>query len=535
MNPRPAGVEPGEASLDVSKMEHWLARPEFARQLLDLAQVIVLLLDAKGRIVYFNPFFAKLCGYRFEEVEGESWFDRFIPVALRGRIQPLFERATTIEPTRGNINPIRTRDGEERLVEWDDTTLRGDDGRVIGLLAVGQDVTDRQRALAELECTKRQARAVLEAKVMERTATLEEVNRQLVEEVQVRCEAEARLAESEASHRAQLMSNPIPIYIWRRVEDDFLLEGWNLASERATKGRVCRLVGRKLGEIYADQPKIVETMERCWEVGRPVETRAWYQFKTQEGERFYHTTYVPVSDDLVMVHTVDETEGQRLVELRARLIERVIQAQEEERRRIARELHDALGQTLTSVQVRLRSLEERLANTEHCRAVAEARELVGSATKEARRLAKGLHPIALEGADLMIALERLAQEMRETHGLAVEVVFRGLDGGLAGDKKLATNLYRMVQEALTNVVRHAEASRATVIVEHRPDLLSLIVEDDGKGLSAESWKGNSPGLGLHGLRERAALLGGKVTLESSAASGTTLYVRIPLLKTETRS
>ena len=92
----------------------------------------------------------------------------------------------------------------------------------------------------------------------------------------------------------------------------------------------------------------------------------------------------------------------------------------------------------------------------------------------------------------------------------------------------------MVQEALTNVVRHAEASRATVIVEHRPDLFSLIVEDDGKGLSAESWKGNSPGLGLHGLRERATLLGGKVTLESSAASGTTLYVRIPLLKTETR-
>lgn len=112
-------------------------------QLVDTAPLIILLIDMEGRIQRFNRFMEELTGYRLDEVQGKDWFTTFLPLRDRNRIRDLFDSAVTGMPTRENRNPIVTRSGEERLIEWSDCRLRDDNGNLVGLLAVGQDVTAR--------------------------------------------------------------------------------------------------------------------------------------------------------------------------------------------------------------------------------------------------------------------------------------------------------------------------------------------------------------------------------------------------------
>lgn len=223
-------------------------------------------------------------------------------------------------------------------------------------------------------------------------------------------------------------------------------------------------------------------------------------------------------------------------ERRQRLIEQLLLAQEDERRRIARDLHDEVGQSLTSLAVRLRSLEEDPpAGPAELRARAgELRRITSAALVEVGRLARGLRPALLDELGLVAALERLVAEFRTAHGLDAE--FHGAlraPGLTAGRLPWAveTALYRIVQEALTNVVRHARASTVNVILERRPDGVALTVEDDGLGFDSTTVLGAGaalPGLGLASMRERAALLGGTLLVESRQGNGTAVRCRLPV-------
>lgn len=128
---------------------------DFSRRLLDAAPVIVLWLDLDGRIRHFNRFLEELSGYRLDEVYGCDWFETFLPERDRDRIRTLFRTATTAAPTCGNRNPILTRHGEEREIQWYDRRLYDDEGRTVGLLAVGQDITDLLRSEAAVRLKDR--------------------------------------------------------------------------------------------------------------------------------------------------------------------------------------------------------------------------------------------------------------------------------------------------------------------------------------------------------------------------------------------
>jgi PAS domain S-box-containing protein len=123
---------------------------DFAESLIATAPVIILVLDLEGRIVRFNPFMAELAGYRLEEVQGKDWFTTFLPKRERARIQAVFQNAISDTPTRGNMNPILTRTGHERLISWHDKTLKDANGEFIGLLAIGHDVTAEKEREAQL-------------------------------------------------------------------------------------------------------------------------------------------------------------------------------------------------------------------------------------------------------------------------------------------------------------------------------------------------------------------------------------------------
>jgi signal transduction histidine kinase len=211
---------------------------------------------------------------------------------------------------------------------------------------------------------------------------------------------------------------------------------------------------------------------------------------------------------------------------RTQLIGSIIRAQEQERGRIARELHDGLAQSLTGLTLRLAALVAAQAAPEPAAQLGELRAICEEMSGELRRIVHGLHPSVLDDLGLAVALQRLVAELRRRGALHIELHIGATMRCEELPLELTATIYRIVQEALQNVVRHAAARSASVMLERRRNGVRLLVEDDGRGMAPGSELGG--GLGLHSIRERAALLGGSARLESSPGSGTALVVDLPL-------
>ena len=206
------------------------------------------------------------------------------------------------------------------------------------------------------------------------------------------------------------------------------------------------------------------------------------------------------------------------------VVQRVVEAQEQERARLARELHDETGQALTSILLGLKGLEDVVDTSEGSASVAALRELVVSTLRSVRGLAVELRPAALDDFGLVPALERLADTFREKTG--VEVAIEAQLGEARLEPSLETTLYRLVQEALTNVLKHAEARHVSISLVRKDGSVSAVVEDDGRGFSPETPRREA--LGLVGMRERVGLVGGRISIESAPGAGTTLAVEVPV-------
>jgi signal transduction histidine kinase len=222
-------------------------------------------------------------------------------------------------------------------------------------------------------------------------------------------------------------------------------------------------------------------------------------------------------------------ELKRKEEARSHLLQKVITAQEEERKRVSRELHDETGQNLTSLMMGLKCLEAQCPNSKMCQ-LDDMRQSVKRTLEEIHRLAVELRPSILDDIGLVAALEKYGNDYRLTYQIDFD-----LHVTWTGEERLPHELevttYRIIQEALTNAAKYAAAQSISVILTKSESALEVIVEDDGMGfdvdaLMAESEVGNK--LGLYGMRERAQLVGGSLTIESSRSLGTSIYVRIPL-------
>jgi len=204
-------------------------------------------------------------------------------------------------------------------------------------------------------------------------------------------------------------------------------------------------------------------------------------------------------------------------------LRRVVAAQEVERRRLARELHDETGQALTSILLGLRSLEEAVEGDAAHAAVEALRAQVVSTLQDVRRLAVELRPKVLDDFGLVPALQRLTEIVAEQSGIAVS-----FESGIADDRlpgEVETTLYRIVQESLTNVVKHADARTVSVVLTRKPVSVVAVVEDDGSGFDPASVREDA--LGLAGMRERAALVRGRIGIETGAG-GTTIVAEVPV-------
>jgi len=232
-------------------------------------------------------------------------------------------------------------------------------------------------------------------------------------------------------------------------------------------------------------------------------------------------------DDLRLAETL-ATRAAVAVDLSERVsrdaVRRVVNAQELERKRLARELHDETGQALTSILLGLRPLEQSVESEEARAAVDSVRELVVSTLQDVRRLAVELRPAALDDFGLVPAVQRLVESFREQSGLQVD-----LEAQLGSERlpsEVETALYRVVQEALTNIVKHAGAGRVSILISRKGDAVVAVVEDDGSGFDPGASRADA--LGLAGMRERVALVGGRFQIESTVGGGTTLVAEVPL-------
>jgi signal transduction histidine kinase len=205
------------------------------------------------------------------------------------------------------------------------------------------------------------------------------------------------------------------------------------------------------------------------------------------------------------------------------VLHRVVEAQESERRRLARELHDETGQALTSILLGLKAVEDAATDAAKHEAVGEVRERVRSTLQDVRQLAVELRPSALDDFGLVPALRRLIETFDESTGIRVDFE-AALDERLPPD--VETALYRIVQECLTNIVKHARASQVSIVVARKPRSVTAVIEDDGVGFDVGAVRDG--GLGLVGMRERIGLLGGRLAVESSPDAGTTCFVEVPL-------
>ncbi|MEE2962195.1 MAG: PAS domain S-box protein [Myxococcota bacterium] len=284
-----------------------------------------------------------------------------------------------------------------------------------------------------------------------------------------------------------------------------------------------------------DQSLVQETLARLETGGIPFEVEC--RLKSCGGDfRFFSLRGIHVVDksgalERVVGSARDITERRQTDDLRNRFIEKVISAEDAERRRIARELHDETSQSLTSVLVGLKAVEKSIPSNEIREQVAHLRALTARTIEEVGRLARGLHPSILDDLGFSAAIHHYATVYSKAHPITVDVHIRGMEEGNRLPLVVETTLYRILQEALTNVVKHARATMTSIVVDRREDEVLAIIEDDGCGIVKDSESQGvdlSGGLGLHGMRERAALLKGTVTVESTPEVGTTLYVHSPL-------
>lgn len=214
-----------------------------------------------------------------------------------------------------------------------------------------------------------------------------------------------------------------------------------------------------------------------------------------------------------------------------KLSQKAIHVQEEERRRVSRELHDEVGQALAAISVNLDSVKRGLQRGSAPRKrLTDAQHLVGQTVRNLQRVCHDLHPAILDHLGLISALRWYAKTFSERTAIKVQLKVTGDPGPLAPEQRLM--VYRIVQEGLTNTLKHSKATHANIEMEGRPGVVSLSIHDDGKGfrvgrgLSTSRRQEGLGGLGLLGIQERVRLAGGSFEVESARGKGTTIRVEV---------
>ncbi len=480
------------------------AAKEFAENLIETANAMVVGTDNTGNIIIFNQAAENITGYTREEVLGRNYFDLIVPRDRYPYVWEKFKNSHAGIIPRRMENPIVNKSGQERHVMWQNSSLHAQ-GKVVGILAFGIDITERKRAETRLE------------RAFKREKHLHEHMEELVKE------RTRKLLETEQRFRQVADNTP-------DIIASFDLEQRHVAVNKT----VIEMMGLKEEEIIGKTFQDLGTPEevtRQWtslqmhviESGQSITAET--SMSTPQGPRFFELLVNPIRDESGTVTGTtaiarDVTERRRAEEDLRQLSRRIVQLQEEERTSLARDLHDEIGQTLTFLSLQLERI--RRASPEEMRGnIVEAKNALAETIRNVRDLSHALHPSQLE-----IGLAQAVTDLRNRFVTESEIDLK-LEHAIPGlvPPQVALALYRIVQEALTNIVRHSGADRAKIQMRESDNIIELIVEDNGVGFDPKT-VGRS--IGLTGISERARSLGGEYHLDTRPGAGTRITVRLPM-------
>ena len=509
----------------------------FADALAETTQSLVCVFDRDGRILVFNQACERATGFSRDEVIGEDARDSVIPPEEADAFGGVLAHVWRTGLPDPQVGHWLTKSGERRLIAWSNKPVLGDDGTPLYLVASGLDITERERASAEiraLEGTLDQklcevARLAEEQAALRRVATLVAAEAPPERVFAAVSEEGARVLGTEAGAVFMFQPDGSATVVGRYDRDQELVDTFPLGSVVPFTPYTAIGLVYKTGEAarvddYSQLPgPVAEVMRRSglrFTVAAPISVAGalWgaLAVTSKHLERPPEASETRLADFCELVSLAIASANAR-EELRASRA-RIVQAGDDARRRLERDLHDGAQQRLVTLAIALRLARSKLSSDPDAVAPlldSAVGDLEG-ALRELRELARGLHPAILSERGLRPALAGLADRSPVPVTLA-DAPEERLPGPVEG----AT--YYIVAEALANVAKHAEANSVVVSATAADGSVTVVVADDGRG-GADLSRGS----GLVGLRDRVDALGGSLAVESAPGAGTVIRATLPL-------
>lgn len=462
------------------------------RTLLNVTSELIVLIDTGGRIVMFNKACETLTGYSSDEVIGRNPIDFLVPAKWIDAVQRRFCDPFSPEIAQPHSNPWLTKSGEERLILWRCAAMTLAHNEPPFILGIGTDVTEQ--ALVEEEFRKQKWLMEVFFESILNCAVL--------------------------------------------LDKNFNFIRVNQAYARACQRDPAEFPGRNHFDLYPSEAKaifegVVKTRQPYTVTAHPFR----FPDHPDRGVTYWDWTLVPVMDhhgevELLLLCLNDVTEKHHTDENLRRARERLqalsmqlVEIRESECSRVARILHDEIGQELTAVKLTIENQITALRGSAGIRlrgALDGVNEIIG----RVRQISLDLRPPVLDDLGLIPALVWLIDRKRTLYGLEVSFRHHGLDRRLSSDMEIA--VYRIVQEALINIANHAGVSQATLSLRATDQELIFSIADPGRGFDLNAAMSAGVGGGLTGMRERARMLGGRVTIETTPGVGTTITANLPI-------
>jgi PAS domain S-box-containing protein len=403
-------------------------------------------------------------------------FVEFVPPAARAAV---LERIVRTRGIDSHEHQVTLPDGSIGWHHWINQPICDDRGRIIELQGVGRDITDRKRA-------------------------------------------EEALVQAEARNSAMLRAIPDLMFV--------LLRDGTYVDHHARDAKLLLVppsafIGRKVHEVMPPRlaGMLMDAIQRACESDEPIVVE--YELPVV-GARHFEARLARAGADRVLCMVRDVTESKRATELNRDLAGRLIVSQEAERQRVARELHDDLSQELALLNIEIDQLTAVMPSDGPRAQLQKVAQRAAEIATSIHNLSHDLHPSKLQTLGLVASMQSLCRDVKQKLGVAVDFT---CDGAFAQpiDADVSLCLYRIMQEALTNIAKHSRAGDAWVRLSRELDDLVLFIADSGVGFDPD--RGHGGGLGLLSMRERVSFLKGQLVIHAAPGAGTRIAVRIPLM------
>ena len=509
-------------------------------ELFNLVPVAVYTCDADGLIQEYNQRAVELWGREPQKYDPDEKFCGSFKIFYPdGRFMPHGEcpmarmlGGETLEPHELEIL-VERPDGARRNVIAHPLPLKNERGEIIGAINCLYDITERKQAEEALQ----QLNLQLESRVQKRTATIQAINQSLREEI-----AERKRAEDQLIYQARLIANVNDAIV--ATDENLVLTYWNQSAEQIYGWKAEEVMGRSVPDVL--QTKFLDGNTRSdalLKVNDSGELRTAATQMRKDGTRIFveaHTStlrneegktvgYISINRDVTERTQMDEALRKSRERLQV-LSQRLVEVQEEERRAIARELHDRVGQTLAALNINLIIMNDQLLEDSKQRIgsrLDDSMHLVAEAIALVRDVMTDLRPAVLDDYGLQAALESYVDQYKSRYD--IKVLLEPPDQPIPRlGLSLEMTLLRIAQEALFNTVRHAQADSVNVSLRLQDNSVHLMVQDNGVGIESSQGTNRTGSHGLKIMRERAEAFGGHVHVGSVPGEGTKVEASIPL-------